>query len=150
MISSRNYQYFCQTIQTDFGAFPEENVDKIGFKNRQNIVSVDFKGCTFKSFNKPENKNPNQTNTPCELPMRVTMRFNLWQKKHNYSYLVQTPTLRRTNSRMALFKVRIPTLRNLLRTLTLRRTILESYRRTYKQRTVLESFMCAKSEGFLL
>ena len=50
----------------------------------------------------------------------------LWKEKnHNYSYLVLVPTLHRDLIRMALRKVSIPTLRNQVGILTLRRAILE-------------------------
>ena len=49
-------------------------------------------------------------------------------QNHNYSYLVHILTLRRDHSRMALRKVSIPTLRNQVGILTLRRAILEWYR----------------------
>ena len=55
--------------------------------------------------------------------------FSQWtEKKHKDSYLVQIPTLHRSNSRMALRKVRIRTLHNKLIILTLCRTILKWHR----------------------
>ena len=109
------------------------------------MVSVDFKGCTFKSFNKPEN-NILIKQTPHASYNEIQLLVSQWIEKHT----TILPTLRRISSIMALRKVRIPSLHNQLRILTLRRTILEWYHRTYKQRTVLESYMCAKSEFFLL